>query len=411
MPTTSPTTTTAVDTGQNDNINTVNNINIDDNAKEPTNLAENQSINPYDPVSEEGVLGLLVEMEYERDKNVFDEKLKAMTLYHIYTLVSKWIENEMIEGVYVVGENHLEEDLENYLSWAYLPRVKHRKDKSIVECAFQAKTTATAFQLFQDQQSLCQELHMKISTKKTDMNQYVQRIGFLTGPYVRLASSDKYVREINNKALVHRGCIEIKKQITHEKGTASKALVIYIVCDESKEIDEKICDATFKRFKYISYKLSDSAQRLGAMHSNEMTNIKSRFETLYNVKLNDTVYQGIERITLEDILLKEKYGIHNLFLAIEQGSGKFSNHINVVLNPPVKDQARRWLVSEYPLLTFLNAQASGTSVIAPSNEKKEKYDKDLKNFLTPKLINIEATRTKKFGNKLKTYAEVLGIEI
>ena len=77
----------------------VNNINIDDNAKEPTNLAENQPINPYDPVSEEGVLGLLVEMEYERDKNVFDEKLKAMTLYHIYTLVSKWIENEKIEGM------------------------------------------------------------------------------------------------------------------------------------------------------------------------------------------------------------------------------------------------------------------------------------------------------------------------
>ena len=73
------------------------------------------------------------------------------------------------------------------------------------------------------------------------------------------------------------------------------------------------------------------------MHSNEMTNIKSRFETLYNVKLNDTVYQGIEQTTLEDILLKEKYGIHNLFLAIEQGCGKFSNHINVVLNPPVKD--------------------------------------------------------------------------
>ena len=116
MPTTSPTTTTAVDTGQNDNINTVNNINTDNKAKEPTNLAENQSINPYDPISEEGVLGLLVEIEYERDKNVFDEKLKAMTLYHIYTLVSKWIENEMIEGVYVVGENHLEEDLENYLS-------------------------------------------------------------------------------------------------------------------------------------------------------------------------------------------------------------------------------------------------------------------------------------------------------
>ena len=63
------------------------------------------------------------------------------------------------------------------------------------------------------------------------------------------------------------------------------------------------------------------------------------------------------------------------------------------------------------MLTFLNAQASGTSVIAPSNEKKEKYDEDLKNFLTPKLTNIEATRTKKFGKKLKTYAEVLGIEI
>jgi len=411
MPNTSRTTAKAVDAGQNNHTNESSTNGIQDMEKEKEERTTNETINPYDPVSEEGVLGLLAEIEYDRDETVYDEKLVATSLFHIYTLVSRWIENKVIEGVFSVGESHLEEDMENYLNWAYYPRVVYRKQKSIVEYSFEVKTTINTYQLYQDQQSLCQSSKIKISTKKTEMGQYIQRIGFLTGPHVRLASSDHYVKEINNKALIHRGCIEIKKQSTHEKGSLTKALVVYAVTDEAKSIDEKIFNTVFKRFRYISYKVSDSAQRLAAMYNNEFINVKSHFETLYNVSLNDTVFKGIDQVTLEDVLLKEKYGIHNLFLAVEQGSSQYSKHTNVVLNPQVKDQARRWLVDEYPLLMFLETISQGTSVIAPPNANKEKYDKDLKEFLAPNLSTKEAKQTKKYGKKLKSYAEVLGIEI
>ena len=80
-----------------------------------------------------------------------------------------------------------------------------------------------------------------------------------------------------------------------------------------------------------------------------------------------------------------------------------------MLNPKVKINAREWLILEYSLLTFSNGNSSGTSVIAASSPEKAKYDEDLKEFLTPKLSKTEAMKTKKYGDKLKTYAQVLGI--
>jgi len=64
------------------------------------------------------------------------------------------------------------------------------------------------------------------------------------------------------------------------------------------------------------------------------------------------------------------------------------------------------------LLTFTNNSAAGTtSVIAAPSPIKRQYDENLKKFLTPSLSKAEALKTKKFGPKLKTYAQVLGIEV
>jgi len=89
------------------------------------------------------------------------------------------------------------------------------------------------------------------------MFQYDQRIGYLDGPYIQLTSPDQYVQDINTQALIDRGYIEIKKQLTYEKGVSSKALVVYAITDEAQSIDKKIFYASFKHFRYISYKLSD----------------------------------------------------------------------------------------------------------------------------------------------------------
>ena len=62
--------------------------------------------------------------------------------------------------------------------------------------------------------------------------------------------------------------------------------MIYAIQSEAKEIDQKLFNAQFKRFKYASYKLSDSDQCLVLMYKNDIINTKARFETLYNIKVS-----------------------------------------------------------------------------------------------------------------------------
>ena len=110
-------------------------------------------------------------------------------------------------------------------NWVAHPRIINKKKKDIVECVFQVKSSSKAYQLYQNQKDLCDKLSMKVSSKNTDMF-YVQRIGFLTGPNVKLSSPMNYVQEINYKAEIDRGCVEIKKKVTFEKGTSSKVLMV-----------------------------------------------------------------------------------------------------------------------------------------------------------------------------------------
>jgi len=63
--------------------------------------------------------------------------------------------------------------------------------------------------------------------------------------------------------------------------------------------------------------LSTSLQRLVAIYSNEMRNVKTRFETLYKVKLENIVLKDSKQSTLEDMILDQKYKDTPLFLAIE----------------------------------------------------------------------------------------------
>ena len=379
--------------------------------KERIKTVQNQvNLDRFMLIQEEDVLDLLIEVEFHHEFNTPAEKLVPSAMFQICMVLKEWKEAKLIDGVYVKGEYYLEDSIQDHCSWTSTPRIIKAKTKDTVECIFQVKSNATAFQLYKNQQKLCDEKFIKVSMKKTDM-EHVQRIGFITSPYVQLASPDVYVQEINSTAMIDRGIIEIKKHITYEKGMASKVLMIYALVSEAKEIDERIYSTRFKRFKYMSYKLSDPSQRIGAMHRNEMVNIKSRYETLYDTNIDDEVFQGTERKTLEEIILNIKHGQHNLFMAIEQGVGKQEKDINVVLNPRVKEQARRWLMTEYPLLTFGKGSGGMTSVISAPSPDKEKYDKDLMEFLAPKLTSTEAYRTKKYGSKLKSYAEVLGMEV
>ena len=79
-----------------------------------------------------------------------------------------------------------------------------------------------------------------------------------------------------------------------------------MVEDEAKWIDNQLFKFSFSKFKYISFKLSSSAARLAVMYSNKIINIKSWFETLYNIKLKDEVIFKEKKVQLEELLMTIK---------------------------------------------------------------------------------------------------------
>ena len=61
------------------------------------------------------------------------------------------------------------------------------------------------------------------------------------------------------------------------------------------------------------------------MHHNDVKNIKSRYKMLYEVNLKDDVWDKVNNcyVKLEQVLMTENNGNDPLFLAVEQGAGKF----------------------------------------------------------------------------------------
>ena len=115
------------------------------------------------------------------------------------------------------------------------------------------------------------------------------RIGFLDGLYIQLASANGYVDKINKKLNLDKEIIKIKKKLTCKKDIRIKVLMLYTIEDEVNEINSKIIQFASKRVKYTSYKYTSQEKRIAAMHTNEIINIKSYFETLYEVKMKDRV--------------------------------------------------------------------------------------------------------------------------
>ena len=147
------------------------------------------------------------------------------------------------------------------------------------------------------------------------------------------------------------------------------------------------------------------------MHLNKIINVKARFKTLYETQVDDIVFNGETKSILEDVILSQKYKEINLFLAIEQGSSKSSCHTHVVLNPRVTNRAREWLVKEYPALIFELDNNNKISVDSEQYEQQKKYNTNLKEFLAPRLMSEEAKKVKKFGGRMKSYTQALGIQL
>ena len=79
-----------------------------------------------------------------------------------------------------------------------------------------------------------------------------------------------------------------------------------------------------------------------------------------------------------------------MFLAAEQGAGKHAQHANMVINPKVRMQPKRWLLEGHPLLALKDLtlkddqmQDLETSTQVDSRSVDGKHNEELKEFLRP----------------------------
>ena len=81
----------------------------------------------------------------------------------------------------------------------------------------------------------------------------------------------------------------------------------------------------------------------------------------------------------------------------------------MVINPKAKHKAIKWLIEEYPAVLFQQTREISTSVNVEQYQKKNSYDEDLKLFLQPILTQKEAPKVKRYGKRMKSYAQALGL--
>ena len=203
----------------------------------------------------------------------------------------------------------------------------------------------------------------------------------------------------------------MKKEHTYDKGERSKVLTVHAIEREAENIDEKLKRLKSKRHRHSSYKLHSSDERVGAMHCNDVINVKARCETLIDASLNEKIMiENRMQETLESTLMKVQNGNDNLFLAVEQGVGKYENNVTVIINPKTTRKTKQWIVNEHPKLEFEEKHDRCSSINEQEYKINKEHDEELREFLRPVLESKEAKKNKVFGKNMKSYAQAIGIQ-
>ena len=185
---------------------------------------------------------------------------------------------------------------------------------------------------------------------------------------------------------------------------------MYGLESEANRLDNELVSTKHNGFKCISCKKSNSQQRVAAMHYNDMINIKTRYETLFDVNVEDETKFENKPWKLKDLLLNQKVNDSKLFTAVEQGAGKAFQNVHIMLNPKVKNIAIKWIVNNYNKIEFKFESEHKTSIDVTKHQKDVEHNEDLREFLAPVLQSKEATQMKKYGRKIKTYAQAIGLK-
>ena len=83
--------------------------------------------------------------------------------------------------------------------------------------------------------------------------------------------------------------IEIKKETVYQNNYKLRVLVIYSILSRAEEIDNQLIEMSLwegNYTRYMSFKATNTDIRLGALHTNNMVNIRDKYKFLENVSVN-----------------------------------------------------------------------------------------------------------------------------
>jgi len=93
--------------------------------------------------------------------------------------------------------------------------------------------------------------------------------------------------------------IKIKKETVYQNNYKSRVLVIYSVLLRVEEINNQLMEMSLwegNHTRYVSFKATNADIRLGALYTNNMVNIRDKYEILDNVSVNQLVTVDREMI-------------------------------------------------------------------------------------------------------------------
>ena len=263
---------------------------VESDQESPNNSRSDETIdNHKNGFQQDQYIGVNFRMEINSETNPTEEAVIKLMFSKVADLIQRWINNREINGIGLKDGRVIKEGInQRAKEWATDHRVMHKKKVIYVETYLKLQTILKVAQLHSSVKELCTKYHIKLETKRM-MEGFTKRIGFLVGPYVKAASTEYYINQLkdsNNKLV---GSIEIKKQMTYERGVQSKVLVVYGRDQEASKLDMEIMSKQHKGTKYLSYKRSKSEERVAAMYYNDVINVNARYEILFGAKVDDIV--------------------------------------------------------------------------------------------------------------------------
>ena len=197
---------------------------------------------------------ILIEKRSKNTQSMEVNKIIADTIQSVVKLLQTWKNENIIQGIYPTEHTNTllcnMSEFKDLDKWLTPPRAIQIRKNTKIEMIFAIHTSYSAYQLYQNQKEIFDNENIRITTKRTNML-YTKRIGFILGPYLKLASVTEYEKEMNKMLELQEGNIEVKKEFIYESNAKTKALVIYALENKAKELDYKLYSAENKHLQYV----------------------------------------------------------------------------------------------------------------------------------------------------------------